>query len=350
MSDITKHDKNFVINTSIDKDDIKFYDVESAPFKLYGVFRENGIYRRIPEQIAKSVSSGVAGLNMNAAGGRVRFKTDSTYVAIRAKMPSVARLSHFALTGSAGFDVYAVSDEGVLVKSFKPPYDMKDGYESVVDYFGRPKMREITVNFPLYSSVSELHIGLSDKATVCAPDPYAIEKPIVFYGSSITQGGCASRPGNAYEAMISRRFNANYINLGFAGNAMAEDAMAEYIKGLEMSVFVYDYDHNAPSTDHLEKTHERMFKIVREANPTLPIIMMPRPHKSLLGDERSRFEIIKGTYENAVASGDKNVYLLDNATLLGFGGDDGLVDNCHPNDLGFACMAKAVGDLLEKIL
>lgn len=349
MSDITKLDKNFVINTSIDKDDIKFYDIESEPFKVYGIFRENGIYRRMPEQIAKSVSPGVAGLNTHTSGGRVRFKTDSTYIAIHAKMPSVARMSHFALTGSAGFDVYAASNEGTFVRSLMPPYDMKDGYESV-NYLGEQKMREITVNFPLYSCVSELYIGLGDKATVCAPQPYAIEKPIVFYGSSITQGGCASRPGNSYEAIISRRLNANYINLGFAGNAMGEDAMAEYIKGLDMSAFVYDYDHNAPSIEHLEKTHERMFKIIREANPTLPVIMMPRPHKLLWVDEGPRFEIIKKTYENAVAAGDENVYLLDNSTLLGFGGDDGLVDNCHPNDLGFACMAKAVGDLLEKIL
>jgi hypothetical protein len=117
-----------------------------------------------------------------------------------------------------------------------------------------------------------------------------------------------------------------------------------------MSVFVYDYDRNAPTIEHLENTHERMFRFIREAKPDLPIVLMSRPKYRLTDDEKQRFDIIKKTYENAVAAGDTNVYLIDGGTLMALAKDDGTVDDCHPNDLGFASIAKAVGDLLEKIL
>ena len=119
---------------------------------------------------------------------------------------------------------------------------------------------------------------------------------------------------------------------------------------MDMSAFVYDYDHNAPDTAHLEATHEKMFKKIRDANPTLPIIMMPRPQFYLTADEEKRFEIIKKTYQNALDAGDKNVYLLTGKELMALAGDEGTVDNCHPTDFGFASIAKAVGDLIEKII
>jgi len=117
-----------------------------------------------------------------------------------------------------------------------------------------------------------------------------------------------------------------------------------------MSVFVYDYDYNAPTPEHLMSTHERMFLKVREKNPDLPIIMMSRPQFLLDDDAKKRLEIITTTYNNALNRGDKNVYLIDGPTLMAKAGTEGTVDNCHPNDLGFYSMASALGDVLEKII
>jgi len=345
VADFSCIDKNFKIDTKINKNDIKFYDIKNAPFSIHGVFYENGKFRRIPESIAKKVSSGVCVLHTNTAGGRVRFKTDSSYVAIHTKMSSVGKMPHFALTGSAGFDLYVDNN---YIKTFVPPFDIVDGYESLIE-LGTNELKEITINFPLYSSVDELYIGISDSSALCEAAPYKHQKPMVYYGSSITQGGCASRPGNSYESIISRRFNADYINLGFSGNAKAEEEIAKHISGMDMSVFVYDYDHNAPTNEHLQLTHERMYKTVRAANPDLPVIIMSRPKPYLNDTEKHRLEIIRATYESAKQNGEK-VYLLDGPTLMKAAGNDGTVDGCHPNDLGFASMAKAVGDVLETIL
>lgn len=345
MKTIADIDKNFKVESKIDKEDIKFYDAESKPFQLYGIYKEEDRYRRMPEEVAKSVSEGVHFLHANTAGGRIRFVTDSSYIAINAKMSGIVRMSHFALTGIAAFDMYA---DGVYADTFIPPCDVEDGFECVID-FKDGRRREITLNFPLYSNVDKLYIGLQESAVVEEASPYKNSVPIVYYGSSITQGGCASRPGNCYQNLVTRELNYDYINLGFSGSARAEDGMIDYIKNLDMSLFVYDYDHNAKTPEYLEATHEKMFKAVREAHPDIPIIIMSRPRYTLTDIEKIRLEIIKKTYNNAIEAGDKNVYLITNKELTAFCGKDGTVDGCHPTDYGFRSMANALIDMFRSI-
>ncbi|MBO4734352.1 MAG: hypothetical protein J5662_07745 [Clostridia bacterium] len=349
--DITKIDKNFKVETKIEKDDIVFLSANENPFAIYGVFFENGMYRRMPEVVAKTVSEGVFSLHKCTAGGRVVFKTDSPYIAISAKMPLLCPSSNFSLDGCSGFDLYERKDNGqVYLGTYQPPMDIKDGFESVIDVKGG-EVREYVINLPLYSAVGELYIGLSDKSSVSEGKPYKTGKPIVYYGSSITQGGCASRPGNSYEAIISRNLNRDYINLGFSGNAKGEDEMANYIKDLPMSFFVYDYDHNAPSVEHLRATHERMFRIIREKNPDLPVLFLSRPKHRLNDAELERLQIIKNTYQNALDGGDRNVYFIPGNELI----DDTLediatVDYCHPNDCGFYAMAQKIESVIKNVL
>ena len=136
MKDISTIDKNFKIETKIDKPDIKFYDADVEPFKVYGVFRENGMYRRIPEAVAKTVNEGVLRLHANTAGGRVRFKTDSAYIALKVVWGCITRMNHFAFSGSAGFDLYVGNNH---VKTFFPPAEGCVAEGVVVD-FGEKEM------------------------------------------------------------------------------------------------------------------------------------------------------------------------------------------------------------------
>lgn len=346
MPSIYEIDKNFKIETSIGKDDIRFYDPLTSPFEINGVYYDDGKYRRMPEEVAKTVSVGVHHLHSNTAGGRVRFKTDSPYVAISAKLPYVERMSHFAMTGSSGFDLYI---DGIYSHTYRPPVDIVNEYEGVCDNLGGG-MKEIVINMPLYSDVSELFIGLKEGSRVLAPTPYAIEKPVVYYGSSVTQGGCASRPGTSYQSFVTRELNVDHVNLGFSGSAKAEENMYNYIKTLDMSVFVMDYDYNCVTVEELERTHEKMFLAIREAQPELPIVLLSAPRAVLSQHYRDRLEIIRRTYANALAGGDKNVYLIEGPKLMELCGTDGTVDDCHPTDFGFFSMAKAVSEVLKKIL
>lgn len=344
MKNFTDIDENFKVETVIKRDGLSFRNVLEAPFKVHGLIYENGMFRRLPEEVAKSVSEKVHFLHTDTAGGRVRFRTDSKNIAILVTSSKPRPFAHFTVTGSSGFDLYA---DGEYVDTFVPPVDMTDGYESKKEFKDK-KLRDITINFPLYGSVFQLLVGLDEDCVLEEETPYVNEKPVVFYGSSITQGGCASRPGRCYEAILSRRFHFDYINLGFSGSARAEDEMVDYIKGLPMSLFVYDYDHNAPDPAHLWATHEKMFKAVRTAHPHIPVIMMSRPKAILTDEEIERRKAVETTYQNAVSAGDKNVYFLDGPALTKYCGNEGTVDNTHPTDFGFVSMAQVVGDLIDE--
>lgn len=349
--DISKIDKNFKLETAIKRDGIVFYDCRDSRFEIRGVIApkdDDDIFRRMPQDIADNTNDGVKWLNNNTAGGRIRIKTDSPYIAVSYELANECKMAHMPFSGSMSFDMYEKIDgKDTYIKSFITD---KGKFEAIYD-FADTKMRELTLNMPLYSGVKKVYIGLDDTAKTEKCDPYTYDKPVVYYGSSITQGGCASRPGNSYQAMISRRFDCDHINLGFSGSAKGETVIAEYIAGLDMSIFVYDYDHNAPTVEHLAATHKPMFDIIRKANPDLPIIMVSRPN-GFGGTEEvnRRFAIIKETYDAAVSAGDKNVYIVDGRHIMdGIAEDGGTVDGVHPNDLGFYCMALRIGDVIEKI-
>ena len=342
MRKIEEIDKNFAAK-SADENGFVWYDCTEAPFQVYGLMHTGDCFVRMPQEVANNVSDGVASLNTSTAGGRVRFATDSWAIMIRATMHNLIKIPLFALTGSAGFDLYA---DNTHAGTFAPPMDIEDCYTATVYTDGR--MHDMVIHFPLYSGVKQLEIGIREGASLMPGAKYKTDLPVVYYGSSITQGGCASRPGNSYPAVVSRMLDCDFVNLGFSGNARGEATMAQYIAHLPMSAFVFDYDHNAPGPEHLQNTHAKMFGIIREKNPALPVIMMTRPDSFLNSTGEQNRKIIMKTYTDAVEAGDRNVFFIDGRGFVRDG--DGTVDNCHPNDLGFRYMAETVGELLKKIL
>lgn len=340
-------DENMIVKPVICEGGLKFYSVTEPPFSLHGVWFDTDCFYRVPRDTAKEISSNILDMCDTTAGGRVRFKTDSPNLAIRAKVRCDEPVSVMTPVAVKGFDVYA---DGVFEKSIVPEYSLSYGTVASVFSFSDSKMREITVNFPLYAAVEELFIGVSETACVTSADLYNYPTPVVFYGSSITNGASASRPGMTYESILSRRLDFDYVNLGFGGSAKGEDAMAEYIASLDMSVFVYDYDYNAPTPEHLLKTHERFFKIFRKKQPNTPVIMISAPKYKACEDRERRFEIIKKTYDNARASGDRNVYLLRGSDFFDGLDADFTVDSVHPTDLGFYFMANGIYPVLKSAL
>ncbi len=347
---IEEYDKNFKIEPVDESDGTVYYDACCQPFTVYGLRKDADGFRRMPQEIADRVNPGVAELCRHTAGGRVRFRTDSPFVAVRVAMPQPGKMSHMSVCGCAGFDLYTGSGKEIrFERAFLPPFDIVDGYTGRVDrcVLG---FQEITIHFPLYSAVTGLQIGLAPGAALAPTEGYANPGRIVYYGSSITQGACASRPGNAYQNILSRRLDMDHLNLGFSGSAKGEEAMAEYLASLPMTAFVLDYDHNAPDPAHLARTHEPLFRAVRESHPDVPIVMASRPKAYLNEQEQERREIVRAAYEHALAAGDRAVAFVDGSRMmLDFCGDDGLVDHDHPNDAGFFAMAKGIGEALRSL-
>lgn len=349
MRALAEIDKNFKVE-KLGSAEYAFRDCRQEPFRIYGLLlptEETPHFMRMPQAVADQVNIQVQELACNTTGGRIRFKTDSAKVAIRVWMHDVMKAPHFPLTGSAGLDLYA---DGVYRGTFVPPYDITDYFEGRVD-MKSSQMREILIHMPLYSGVVKLEIGVEPGSQLLNAEEYKHQVPVLYYGSSITQGGCASRAGNSYQNIISRDLDCDQINLGFSSGALAEDVMIEYLTKQEMSVFVMDYDHNAPNPAHLAATHEKLYRAMREAKPEVPIIMVTMPKVVPSEDSQKRRDVVWATYDKAVAEGDKRVRFIDGCEMMAaLGSDGGLVDNAHPNDLGFFCMAKVIGSAIKEFL
>ncbi len=335
-------DTNFVLQKE-EQTGMEYYAVPSAGFSLYGVnYDEKDGFWRMPIEIAKKVSDGVSVLTYQTSGGRLRFSTDSKRLEIRVRYDVLWPMPHMTLVGQGGFILLEEGEKGrKLVKILPPDFSSAKGYTASTDLKG-DGMRDYILYFPLYNEVKGLEIGLDKGAKVGKGKAYRDIKPILYYGSSITQGGCASRPDNSYQAFIEKWNNIDFINLGFSGNAKGEDEMVDYLTTIDCSLFVCDYDHNAPTAEHLEKTHYRLYERYRKVRPTTPILFLTKP--DLWGeDELLRENIIRKTYKKARSLGDENVYFIAGRTFYGaLERDNCAVDGCHPNDLGFSRMAQKI--------
>lgn len=337
-------DNNFKEMGKLDLEGLTYHDARELD--VYGVTYEDGLFRRMPENVAFSVSHNVGLIARESAGGRVRFVTDSPYIAIFVKYRAVSKVPSYSNTASLGFDLYSKTR---YIDAYVPNRDTETELEGVV-HTPLVGENEYTIYFPICSEISSLYIGVKAGSVLKKAPRYALSTPIVYYGSSTTQGAGASRPGTTYEGYVSRNLDADYINLAFWGNALGEEKMAEYIAGLKMSAFVYDYDYNAPSVEHLEKTHESFFKIIRKAQPNLPILMCSAPKYDKDEKMERRNEIVKTTYENAVKAGDEKVAFLSGKDMLAEVKDDCLADSVHPSSVGFWAMSKHIERALRELL
>lgn len=353
--DISKLDKNLAVAAQVTEPDLEWFNVLEAPFVVDGIYYNNDEERflRMPREVAKTVNEGVYSLCKCTAGGSVRFKTDSSFIAISAVEPENVSSPHLTHIMKFGFDMYK---DGTFFRAFPPPVDCPHEYASGRETFEKygeydGNIHDYLINFPLYNGLKELYIGVKKGSKLLQPDQFANQKPIVFYGSSITQGACASRPGNCYTNMLCRKLNLKQINLGFSGNCKGEPEMADYIASLDMSAFVLDFDHNITFAEQLEKVHLPFYKRIREAHPNLPIVIISAPDVDLHPKQfLPKRDVVIKTYEYALANGDKNVYFVDGQQMCaGDGWADCFVDATHPNDLGFYRMYQATLPVLEKI-
>lgn len=329
---------------------MKEYNFNECDCKIYGIpnFEKTHKFRRLTDDIVK-IYPHLKDPDNRPVGARLRFRTDSPVFSIRMELENVYTdrgMSFYQANVANVFEGIFPDSKYLGIVSAPNSYD--DNY-IYAEFKKSEGTQDITVFLPRNPTVKNIKIGVEDGFTIFAPTPYKYEKPVLFYGSSITENGHTSS-SNAYTALLSRWLDTDYLNFGFSGAARGEKEIAEYLCSFDCSVFVLDYDHNAPDTEHLRKTHEPFFKIIRSAKPDLPVIMMTRPADDT-PETDERFEIVNATYKNAVLSGDKNVYLIDGRTFLdGVDREVCTTDLTHPNDLGHYCMAKKICPVLEKLI
>jgi len=339
---------------------LAWHSPKEPPFQVAGFawFERDRVYRRLPLEPPETIPDAVDSLANWTAGGQIRLRTDSAKCAVRVKLDDVADLNHMPATGQCGFDCYIGPAKRMRYVATTTYDHHHTHYETVLFELAAREMRHVTLNFPLYMGVDEVLVGLEEDAEVKPPEAYALDGRVAVYGTSITQGGCASRPGMAWTDILSRRIDIEFINLGFSGNGRGEAEVARTIATLERSAcFVLDYEGNCVSTDLLKQTFPEFIRILREAHPNVPIVGVShvRSARELWSEVALKHRLERGafqreTIEGLRAKGDKNVHFVDGSTFLGEDFDECAVDGVHPTDLGFLRIAEAMTPILERIL
>jgi lysophospholipase L1-like esterase len=309
---------------------------------------------RLPAKLKDTYRQPVWELAQSPSGGRIRFRTNTSILAIRLEYPEPPSMKNMHAFGQTGVDLYA---DGVYRGTATADRDAKPGKTSEYTYFkDQPRIdREITLYLPLYMPVKVLGIGLDAGAHVQPAKPFAVSEPVVFYGTSITQGGCASRPGMSYQAILGRMLNLDFVNLGFSGNGMGEPELARAVASINASCFVLDFAQNNPTVDSLTQVYAPFLEIIRSTHPETPVLLITpiyAAHESWSRDARleDMRELIRQIAAKRIAAGDRHLEIIEGTDLLGPSRGDGLVDGTHPNDLGFQWMAEGLAGRVAKVL
>ncbi|MFK7820037.1 MAG: SGNH/GDSL hydrolase family protein [Planctomycetaceae bacterium] len=308
---------------------------------------------RFPAKAKSMVRPAVWSLSQRSAGICIRFRTRAT--AIHAKWnltSSNLDMPHMPSTGVSGVDLYARDKQNRWrwVANGRPA--AKENNVKLVSGL-TAQSREFMLYLPLYNGVTSVEIA--GKGDAIHPSEPRARKPIVFYGTSITQGGCASRPGMVHTAILGRWLDVPIVNLGFSGNGRMEAAVGKLMSEIDASVYVIDCLPNITAAQVTERTFE-LVKKLRAAKPGVPIVLVEDrdytdsvfvPVKAKRNQASQA--ALKVEFQKLKAAGVKNLHYIEGKDLLGDDGE-GTVDSSHPTDLGFMRQARVFHSLLEPLL
>lgn len=346
-----------------DPDGIVWHDVAEWGVEGRGWPAEDmeRVYARLPAKAKGIVRDAVWNLGQDSAGLLTRFQTDATAIHVRYRLRSDRlAMPHMPATGVSGIDLYGLDPAKTWrwISVFRPGEGGKGGDPRQVS--GKlaegldAGTRAYTAYLPLYNGVEKLEFGFpaGAKTQPVAPRP---DKPLVFYGTSITHGACASRPGMVHTAILGRRLDRPVINLGFSGNGKMEPEVGALLAELDPAVYVIDCLPNMVAAEVAERA-EPLVRQIREARPGTPIVLVEdRTYgyawvkaSSRERHQTSRAALIRA-FDHLVASGLKHLHYLEGAALLG-DDDEATTDGSHPNDLGFVRQADAFEPVLRQAL
>ena len=372
-SKLKQHDT--VINSAVGSwalksSDLKYYDPRDLNLPVIGrgfadCVRPNdtisdGFYTRLPADM-QNVREALWDLGQNSAGIAIRFRTNSRAIGAQWEPLNNFGMSHMTPTGVKGLDLYALIDGQWQFAGIAQPNGKKSRNMIVKKMDGA--MREYLLYLPLYDGVKSLKIGVDSTAVIEMPqaddllpvNPATTAKedlPIVFYGTSITQGGCATRPGMAFPAIIERKLHKETINLGFSGNGRMDKIMADKIATIPASAYVIDCIENC-TYQIVKDSTEYFIRTIAESNPETPIYMVSAYYLPTMyldtqwrKDAMKENELWKSLCEKLRKEGYKNVKYIDvftngNMKKNPLGPDyEACVDGIHFTDMGFARMAE----------
>lgn len=331
----------------------RWYDAQQLTVEGMGWKDTKTAFDRLPASAEGKVDANVWGLSGHSAGIAVRFSSNSKDIAVRWTVSSDnLSMPHMPSTGVSGLDLY-VRQEGVWrwIGNARPQSG-RTSENTIVR--GLPDgSHDFCLYLPLYNGTDALSIGVTPEAEV-AKAPERV-KPVCFYGTSIVHGGCASRPGMAYPAILGRRLDVPTINLGFSGNGKMQPPVVELLAELDPGAYVIDC---APNMDPgmIRERFAPLVHALRKAHPDTPIVVVECVFYQagfVLPEAKNGTETknvaLHEVYDALVKEGVTGLYYCPTEKLLGNDGE-ATVDGVHPTDLGFFRMADAIEPILKAAL
>ncbi|MEF9924003.1 MAG: SGNH/GDSL hydrolase family protein [Muribaculaceae bacterium] len=335
-----------------------FYDASQFPLLGKGVGATTQRYVRLPDSLENITRKPVWNLSRSSSGMAVRFASNSTEIKAKWKSRDLQEMNHMTDTGIRGLDLYCLQDDGTwtFVNSARPAVGKKNNNAKIVSNMDA-KEREYMLYLSLYDGVDSLEIGIDSLSHISSPKVMlpVTKKPVVFYGTSILQGGCASRPGMAHTNILERWLNRETINFGFSGNGRLDLEIAEVIKTIDAGMFVLDFVSNA-SVDEMNEKMVKFYRIIRDANPRTPILFIEDPHfthcrfdKYIANEVNRKNQTVNAIYKTLKKSGEKNIYFLKSDKMLG-DDNEATVDGIHFTDMGFTRYSELLYPIIKKLI
>jgi hypothetical protein len=336
------------------RDELQWTDGEDLLVEGIAWPAESAPWTRLPDAARDDVRAPVWNLSRHSAGIAIRFMTDSPSVTVLWTLTSDSLdMDHMPSTGVSGVDLYLRTASGWRWAGAKGA-SKKRNQATLVSGL-EPERREYMLFLPLYNGIETIRIGtVAGHAISPGPErPTTSSLPIVFYGTSITQGACASRTGSCHPAIIGRRLDRPVINLGFSGNGRLEMALADLLGEIDAALYVIDCLPNLNGIQTAERAVP-FVKRLRSLRPETPILLVEdRTYgDAWVNPSRARRNMenrsaLKSAYEQLVDGGMVNIAYLEGEGLLEEGAT---VDGSHPNDLGFMQQADAMEPAIRSLL
>ena len=356
-------DKKMVAEKVNSNELIYFNPLKNKKFVIEGLpfINDHKQYFRLPLDQKDNVTEAVWWLSSQPSGGQIRFKTNAKKISVKIKNKGDYLMCHMPCTGQQGVDLYykrKVDKQYTFFTCAKFAAPSIE-YESVVFDADEKEDKEIIINLPLYEGLEEILIGVEQNAYIKKAKPHKRKGKVVIYGTSITQGGCASRPGMSFTNILSRRLDVEFVNLGFSGSGLGEVQLAHIINKIDDKIMVIlDYEGNGGATGDMEYNLEDFIDTIRSKNKDIPIVIKsklpftPYVFKKVEIDLRNKFyNFQKDMVEKKKSNGDNNIYFIDGNKL--YGNKDIFefsVDGFHPTDLGFYILANNLYPIIKRIL
>ncbi|GHT15346.1 hydrolase [Bacteroidia bacterium] len=336
---------------------LKYQSADALP--LFGKISDQTEtrYERLPAVLRTVSRPPVWNLGKNTAGLYLRFRSNSTTIGLKWTLYKNNTMTHMTPTGIKGFDLYCF-EKGTwhFVNSAQPAANAMNNERTVVSNMDGSE-KEFMLYFPLYDGVTALQIGIDSTATIASP-ALAVplyDKPVICYGTSILQGGCATRPGMAHTNILSRRFNREFINLGFSGNGQLDYEIAELIATREPSLVILDFVPNA-SVEQMQEKMENFYFIIRKKNPQVPILFIEDPrfpqgkyNLTMRREVEAKNAKLHEVFNRLKAKGEQNIALISSEPMIGTDGE-ATVDGIHFTDLGFMRYADYLEPIIKKYI